>query len=322
MRSYTPKQWLAIVLAISLWSVETWFLIDSAGWVLTPAVAAIPVATAALAFLPLALDEARGWIMRAAMLLAAVFLGAHVLGSVIERTGEALDTKIATASAKGEARKLLESELAASKRSLTDAQRQAKAACAKPWTDACHGMERREKAYQARVDQLTAEMVDAPVAAPADPVATRMAAFTAGMVAPATASLWRPVLLPFGCLIGIWSLLAFGFGKRHAEPSARDSMQTSLPSPELFAGDIGGGTTEPKALPNRPRGGSGMPKELAREIIVAELADGKHYGSQDELAERFGRSKSTISEWLKEWEHDGIIPERTVRGRCKELVAD
>ena len=321
MKHYTPKQWLAIVLALSLWSVETWFLIDAAGWIMNPAVAAIPVATAALAFLPLALDEASGWFMRAAMLLAAVFLGAHVLGSVIERTGEALDTKIATASAKGEARKLLESELAASKRSLIDAQRQAKNACAKPWTDACHGMERREKAYQARVDQLTAELVDAPVAAPADPVATRLAAFTVGAVSPATASLWRPVLLPFGCLIGIWSLLAFGFKrKQNAEPSARDSMQTSLPSPELFAGDIGGGLPEPKPLPNRPPRG-GMHKDIVRQIIVSELADGHHYGSQDELAERFGRSKSTISEWLKEWEQDGIIPERTVRGRCKELAA-
>lgn len=106
----------------------------------------------------------------------------------------------------------------------------------------------------------------------------------------------------------------------NSEPSARDSAQTSLPSPELFAGEISGGMPEPKPLPNRPPRG-GLPKEIVREIIVAELADGRHYGSQDELAERFGRSKSTISEWLKEWEQDGIIPERTVRGRCKELAA-
>ena len=233
MKHYTPKQWLAIGLALSLWTVETWFLIEAAGWTLTPTVVAIPVATAALAFLPLALEEARGWIMKGAMVLAAVFLAGHVLGSVIERTGAALDTQIAKASATGEARKLLETELEASKRSLSDAERQARKACAKPWTDACTGMERREKAYQARVDQLTAELVDAPVAAPADPVAVRLTAFTAGAVTPAQASLWRPVLLPFGCLIGIWSLLAFGFGGRR--PAANDNSPPAdvVPVPDI-----------------------------------------------------------------------------------------
>ncbi len=232
MKHYTPKQWLAIVLALALWTVETWFLVEAAGWVLTPAVVAIPVATAALAFLPLALEDARGWIMKGAMILAAVFLAGHVLGSVIERTGEALDTKIAKASATGEARKLLESELEASKRSLADAERQARKACAKPWTDACTGMERREKAYQARVDQLTAELVDAPVAAPADPVAVRLTAFTAGAVTPAQASLWRPVLLPFGCLIGIWSLLTFGFGGKRPTAS-NDNEPDVVPVPDI-----------------------------------------------------------------------------------------
>lgn len=233
MKHYTPKQWLAIVLALSLWTVETWFLVEAAGWVLTPAVVAIPVATAALAFLPLALEEARGWMLKGAMVLAAVFLAGHVLGSVIERTGEALDTKIAKASATGEARKLLEGELEASKRSLADAERQARKACAKPWTDTCQGMERREKAYQARVDQLTAELVDAPVAAPADPVAMRLTAFTAGVVSPAQASLWRPVLLPFGCLIGIWALLAFGFGGKPSTAANDNPPADVVPVPDL-----------------------------------------------------------------------------------------
>lgn len=233
MKHYTPKQWLAIVLALALWTVETWFLVEAAGWVLTPAVVAIPVATAALAFLPLALEEARGWMLKGAMVLAAVFLAGHVLGSVIERTGEALDTKIAKASATGEARKLLEGEIEASKRSLADAERQARKACAKPWTDTCQGMERREKAYQARVDQLTAELVDAPVAAPADPVAVRLTAFTAGVVSPAQASLWRPVLLPFGCLIGIWALLAFGFGGKPRTAANDNPPANVVPVPDL-----------------------------------------------------------------------------------------
>jgi hypothetical protein len=56
-----------------------------------------------------------------------------------------------------------------------------------------------------------------------------------------------------------------------------------------------------------------------KEDALASLALGRSFASQDELAERFGRSKSTISEWLKEWTSEGLIPKRRKRGRCKAV---
>ena len=70
--------------------------------------------------------------------------------------------------------------------------------------------------------------------------------------------------------------------------------------------------------PNRS-GGGGYTKDEAAANMVTRLALGERFGSQNELAERFGVAKSTMSEWLKEWEADGLIPARTVRGRCKAL---
>jgi len=70
--------------------------------------------------------------------------------------------------------------------------------------------------------------------------------------------------------------------------------------------------------PNRP-GRGGYTKDEAAADLVTRLALGERFGSQDELRERYGVAKSTMSEWIREWEADGIIPARTVRGRCKAL---
>ena len=44
------------------------------------------------------------------------------------------------------------------------------------------------------------------------------------------------------------------------------------------------------------------------------LALGERFGSQDELKERYGVAKSTMSDRLTEWEHSGLVPTRTSRG--------
>jgi hypothetical protein len=60
-------------------------------------------------------------------------------------------------------------------------------------------------------------------------------------------------------------------------------------------------------------------KDEALAALLTDLALGRGFGSQDELAERFNRPKSTISVWLKDWTRQGLIPNRTVRGRCKAI---
>jgi hypothetical protein len=72
---------------------------------------------------------------------------------------------------------------------------------------------------------------------------------------------------------------------------------------------------------NRPPQPAHNRKEEALASLLTDLALGRGFGSQAELAKRFGRSKSTVSEWLAEWTKAGLIPERTVRGRCKSIVA-
>jgi transposase len=42
--------------------------------------------------------------------------------------------------------------------------------------------------------------------------------------------------------------------------------------------------------------------------------------SQRDLCERFGVPRSTMSDWLGEWERSGLIPNRRTVGRCKALV--
>jgi hypothetical protein len=63
-------------------------------------------------------------------------------------------------------------------------------------------------------------------------------------------------------------------------------------------------------------------KDEALAALLTDLALGRGFGSQDKLAERFNRPKSTISVWLKDWTKQGLIPERSVRGRCKELKVE
>jgi len=61
-------------------------------------------------------------------------------------------------------------------------------------------------------------------------------------------------------------------------------------------------------------------KEEAAADLVTRLALGERFGSQNELCERYGRSKSTVSDWLSDWEANGLIPARSQSGRCKQIA--
>ena len=81
-------------------------------------------------------------------------------------------------------------------------------------------------------------------------------------------------------------------------------------------GPAGGGQQK---RPNRS-GGGGYTKDEAAADLVTRLALGERFGSQDELRERYGVAKSTMSEWIREWERSGLVPARTQQGRCKALA--
>lgn len=115
-------------------------------------------------------------------------------------------------------------------------------------------------------------------------------------------------------------------------PSESDSAQTSFPAanvPDFPDGSGGGGIRRPRAGVPGPAGvAGGVPvgkkasKSEVERFVVTELALGRTIPSQQALTERFGRSKSTVSDWLKDWERRGVIPARTQAGRCKMLAGE
>jgi hypothetical protein len=60
-------------------------------------------------------------------------------------------------------------------------------------------------------------------------------------------------------------------------------------------------------------------KDAALADLLTRLALGEWFGSQDELASRYRVPKSTMSDWLREWEAAGLIPERRTVGRFKQV---
>ena len=63
-----------------------------------------------------------------------------------------------------------------------------------------------------------------------------------------------------------------------------------------------------------------LSKEEALEDLKALLGSGMSIASQEELARRWKRSSSTVSEWITGWETIGVIPARRATGRCKQIT--
>jgi hypothetical protein len=60
-------------------------------------------------------------------------------------------------------------------------------------------------------------------------------------------------------------------------------------------------------------------KDEALAALLTDIGLGRTFASQSELAKRFGRSNSTMSEWLREWSGERLIPKPRKRGRCKAV---
>lgn len=62
-------------------------------------------------------------------------------------------------------------------------------------------------------------------------------------------------------------------------------------------------------------------KEEALRDLQALLSQGGVIASQENLSVRWGRPKSTVSDWLFSWEAIGAVPTRQMAGRCKLISA-
>lgn len=159
-----------------------------------------------------------------------------------------------------------------------------------------------------------------------------------------------------GLDLAIWPLVALGFGilskvlPTSAHTSVRQTELTQLGSvsndeltdfrdrfvsvPEAVSSrrndkPNNGGLRSPRTEPKKPNGSGrtlnrpgrgGFTKDEAAADLVTHLALGGQFASQNEIAERYGIGKSTASEWLKEWESDGLIPARTRNWKHKALA--
>lgn len=292
--SSTAKTITALVLAALLWAVETWLLVDAAGYTFSPQVAVIPAATAALAFLPLVLKDATAG-LRVAILVSCLFLAGFIFSGVLERTGGQLDTKIAAAQSQTEGRKLLEAELARERSRLVDAEKNMKeesrrGGCGptcKTWSSAVVGI-------QARIDGLLSELATQSPAVVADPVSQRFADMTVGLVSVDTIRNWRPAFQPLGFLVAIWAL--FGFGLRDGTVSAVSST--------VSAGNAGGGGKS-EAAPLRIVRGDHEIEALQKALAGRTLTN-------DELALAMGVRKSEASKRVEKGETLGILRKQRV----------
>ena len=289
----TASRGLALVLASILWGVETWLLVDAAGYTLTPQVAVIPAATAALAFLPLILKEATAG-LRVAITLSCLFLAAFVFQAVLERTGGALDTKVAAAERTSEGRHLLEAELGRERGRLADAEDNMKAeskrgGCGptcKTWQSAAVGI-------QARIDALVAELANQAPPPVADPVSRRVADMVP-VFSEATIRNWRPTFQPFGFLVAIWAL--FGFA---------------------CAGRVSETVSDPKTLNEPVAGGGGrglrvVPKFDHEIEAVRTVLHSRGAVSNDELAALMSVSKGEASKRVERTMSLGVVSKRRV----------
>lgn len=282
--SSTAKTITALVLAALLWAVETWLLVDAAGYTFSPQVAVIPAATAALAFLPLVLKDATSG-LRVAILVSCLFLAGFIFSGVLERTGGQLDTKIAAAQSQTEGRKLLEAELARERSRLVDAEKNMKeesrrGGCGptcKTWSSAAVGI-------QARIDGLLSELATQSPAVVADPVSQRFADMTCGLLSVDTIRNWRPAFQPLGFLVAIWAL--FGFGLRDG---------VSAVSSTVSAENTGGG-------------GRGLRVVDDHEIkAVRSALSGGRKLTNDELAKLMKTTKGEASKRVTRAETLGVV---------------
>jgi DNA-binding transcriptional MocR family regulator len=61
-------------------------------------------------------------------------------------------------------------------------------------------------------------------------------------------------------------------------------------------------------------------KSRTLRTIRDELAAGRTFPSQADLCRTIGVPRSTMSDWLGQWEAAGVIPARQTVGRCKRLA--
>ncbi len=120
------------------------------------------------------------------------------------------------------------------------------------------------------------------------------------------------LLFEFGAIVS----LGYAFGNRRQPANDNRTDELSEIRAKFFAPEV----------PDDPKPGKTVvpftPKKMAvLRTIRTELNQGRTFPSQRELCRKFGIPRSTMSDWLTEWERDESIPARRMDGRCKRLAS-
>lgn len=253
-----------------------------------------------------------------------------------------------------EARTASRAALARSEAMLADAQGDLARECKTGRGKRCQGIEATISVYQAAIKGHRADLdrlgAPKPVAPEAENFAALAAVFGADKAKIKAASLLvvpfiQTVLFELG---GIWCL-GFAFRPlprqlaiKAATPATVAERKPVTPSEQSdfcpddidaarklgiggqpgtgnWGNSVNGGGKQP------PKGGNGGGKRVyskleAEQDLVTLLALGETVASQDELAQRYGVDKSTISKWLKDWRRRDLVPASQRIGRCHRLV--
>lgn len=249
-------------------------------------------------------------------------------------------------------RRDLETSLAADRASITEYRKAADKECASGEGSRCRGARSSVTFYEnsAKGTEARLKLLETPK--PVDPSAEAFGNLAAALgfnkdKAKALSMLFMPYFVVLFFEFGTTISFGYAFSPKRLPKTARSDQLVagsdkpaltqigSVTDDELFALKQQFEAEQPNGSPNLPRGGgqsvpkrpngpkpngSRFTKEEAAADLVTRLALGERFGSQDELRERYGVAKSTMSEWLTDWTSEGIIPARTVQGRCKALA--
>ncbi|MDQ8700212.1 hypothetical protein [Hyphomicrobium sp. LHD-15] len=165
------------------------------------------------------------------------------------------------------------------------------------------------------------------------------AGLTAGAIRKGTV-----IAFAVGLDFAIWSLVALGEYlialalqvRRERKAEQTITLRNALPVDAAGQSDYPALLRNAPDTPDRPAGGTkpdrpapkgpkpdgrtdGLKGEV-RSYVLGQIADGRSVPSNISLQVMFGAPRSTVSDWLGEWERSGVIPARRTVGRCKAIV--
>jgi hypothetical protein len=232
------------------------------------------------------------------------------------RQNDTTDRQIKLAEDVNRQRALLAKQLGATAALLGKAMTDQSAKCAKsPDTDSCRGAQLNVRSFTATVARDRQQLRALGPEQTAAPKATVLSA-TVALFYPVDEQLLRRRLIAlepfaFTFLFEIGAIVAFSFAFSHGTHAtvARTVSETATVATT-------GPVTEPNPTPpSRPRRSRGATERDARAVVVQLRA----IDSQQELANRLGVHKATVSRWMQKWETEGIVT-RGADGRCKVAV--